>query len=255
MTTKKIIYVSDHFLNIFKSRFKEEYLNLYLDNKKESLIDVFSDTENITGTKIEFKYTPLKLESKNVGVTLDNIKIIRESLGFLTPTEAAQEKLWIAMLNNYYIDYHMDQLSMITSNQERSIESRTVFTQGSKRSLMQNNLSVLWWIGYYTYDKDADNPYHLTEFFVKDSYRGNAIAYFSSNIVSNKNIILASLEAIRDLVNEDIIKETRYAYTQTNKLLNQIGGVSLIDALSREEIYRVVRKELPNMERVSLIKK
>lgn len=253
MTTKEIIYVTDQFLNVFKSRFDEDYLDLYLESKKEELISLFSTSSNIIKTTIEFDYVPLKLESKDAQATLDNIQIIRESLGFLTPIEASQEKLWVALLNHYYLDYHLDQLSMIERDIEQSIRARTIFTQGSKRSLLQNNLSVLWWIGYYTYDDEAENPYHLTEFFVEGSYRGNALVYLSSNIVSNKNIILGSLEAIQDLVAEEIIRETRYAYTQTNKLLNQIGGVRLIDALEREEIYTIVKQELPKMDRISLI--
>lgn len=251
--SRELIYTKDKFLNVFKSRFTEDYLDLYLQSKTDEIESLFSDTENMIKTGIEFEYTPLKLESEDSNATLENIKIIHESFGFLTATEAAQEKLWIALLNNYYINYHMDQISRIERNREQSIRSMTIFTSGRKRSLFQNNLSLLWWIGYYIYDDDADDPYHLIRFFVDGRYRGNSIAYLSSNIVSNKKIILGSLEAIRDLVKNNIIKETRYSYTETNKLLNQIGGVSLIDSLSREEIYNLVTKELIKMGKVSLI--
>lgn len=63
-----------------------------------------------------------------------------------------------------------------------------------------NNLSLLWWIAYYTIDpENKEDPFQLTDFFVEESYRGNAVVWFSSNIISNKNIALGVLEAIKEL--------------------------------------------------------
>lgn len=254
MTDKPLLYVNDHFLDVFKSRFQEDYLGLYVNKQTDELQTLFLNPNHVTEMGVTFEYIPLKFESDNPDVTLENIQNIQKSLGFLTPTEAAQEKLWVALLHVYYLDYHMDQLSMIESHVDRSIKSRTVFTSSRKRSLVQNSLSLLWWIGYYTYDEEMpEDPYHLTRFYVDGSYRGNSVGYLSSNIVSNKNTILGSLEAIQELVEDKVIRKTRHAFTETNKLLNQVAGIRLIDALSHQEIYELVKKELPHMEKVVLL--
>lgn len=251
MSKEKLIYANDRFLNIFKSRFDEDFLEYYKNRDKERLVELFTDPDNIIDTNRTFDYIPLAFESENLDVTIENIKTIKKSLGFLTPTEASNEKLWVALLNRYYLDYHFDQLS--TVNKDDSIKSRTIFVQGRKRSLTQNSLSILWWIDHYTYDEGAENPYHLTEYLVDGSYRGNVLPFLSSNIVSNRTIAKATLEAIKDLTDEKVIKENRYAYTQANKFLNQINGVSLIDALTRDEIYSLVKEQLPKMDQVILL--
>ncbi|WP_432276450.1 DUF6339 family protein [Enterococcus cecorum] len=44
----------------------------------------------------------------------------------------------------------------------------------------------------------------------------------------------------------------RYAFTNSNKILNQIGGVRIIDMLSREEIKKIIIDNLPNTEHIKL---
>ncbi|MDZ5589511.1 DUF6339 family protein [Enterococcus cecorum] len=132
------------------------------------------------------------------------------------------------------------------------IKARTIFTRSKKRSLMMNNLSILWWIAYYTYDKKQDNPYYYTEFFVHNQYQGDAIAFFLSNILSNKEMVFGILDALIELEQKNIIKINRYAFTNSNKILNQIGGVRIIDMLSREEIKKIIIDNLPNTEHIKL---
>ncbi|MEQ3457330.1 DUF6339 family protein [Enterococcus cecorum] len=86
------------------------------------------------------------------------------------------------------------------------IKARTIFTRSKKRSLMMNNLSILWWIAYYTYDKKQDNPYYYTEFFVRNQYQGDAIAFFSSNILSNKEMVFGILDALIELEQKILLK-------------------------------------------------
>lgn len=126
-----------------------------------------------------------------------------------------------------------------------------MFTQGSKRSLAINNLSLLWWLAYYTIDVDnRENPYHLTDFFVEDSYRGNAMIWFSSNIISNKNISLGILDAIKELVETDQMILNRYSFANSNKILNQIGGVRILDILSRAEVKNIILGNILESEKI-----
>lgn len=249
-----IKYVSDEFLDEFKTNFEEKYLSLYESNDREAITDIFTKPENIIESSKLFEFKPLLLESQNPDSVKSNIRIIWDSLKHLEISEAENEKLWIALENTYYLDYHLDQLDLIRGkNRKTSIKSRTIFTQGRKRSLLINNLSILWWIGYYTYDENnKKNPFFYTDYFIEGTYRGNAIGYFSSNIVSNRNITLGALEAIKELTEENKMIENRYSYTNTNKILNQIGGVRILDTLSREKVKEIVYNNLLDTEKIQL---
>lgn len=250
----KLKYVTDVFLDDFKTNFKSKYLPLYMKGDKEKIREIFSNSENVLESSFEFKYEELVLESVDPDASIKNIQIIWESLRELSITEAENEKVWVALENTYYLDYHLDQLKMITGKKkEESITSRTIFNNGNKRSLMINNISILWWIAYYTYDERLEDPYYYTKRFLSGSYRGNAVAYFSSNLVSNKEIVLGTLEAIYELIDENKMIENRFSYSNANKILNLVGGVVVLDFLSKDEIKNIVKENLLNTEKIKRI--
>lgn len=247
----KLLYVTDSFMDGYKTDFKTKYLPLYLKEDKEEINKIFSDPMNIQESSIEFDFVDLVLESKDPDANKKNMKIIWNSLKHLSISEASNEKIWIALENTYYLDYHLDQLSLITGkNRETSITSRTIFMHSNKRSLMINNIASLWWIAYYTFDSESKNKFYYSERFMDGSYRGNAIAYFSSNLVSNREIVLGTLEAIYDLIDNKMMIENRYSYSEANKLLNLTGGVIMLDLLSRSEIKAIVKENLLKMSPV-----
>lgn len=247
-------YVTDTFLEEFKLNFQSDYLDLYITNNIAEIEKVFSNPENVMSSSTVFEYAPLKFETESKNPIKENIRILWKSLGHISINEAESEKMWVALGNTYYLGYHLNQLSLINESQrKRSIESRTVFTRGSKRSLVINNLSLIWWIAYYTIDfENKDNPFHLTDFFVEESYRGNALSWFSSNIISNKNIALGILEAVKELKEQKGMIVNRYSYTNSNKILNQIGGVRILDTLSRSEVMQIILDNLLDTENIRL---
>ncbi|HLR66906.1 MAG TPA: DUF6339 family protein [Virgibacillus sp.] len=248
-----LIYVTDGFLDEFKTNFEEKYLQLYKSGDVDKIKKIFQNPENILKSEKKFTFKPLKLESQNPDSTIENIKTIRKSLGNLNPTEAENEKLWVALENTYYLEYHLDQLNLINSkNINKSIKGRTIFTESRKRSLMMNNLGILWWIGYYTIDSDSSDPFYYTRYFVEEPYRGHALAYMSSNIVSNKEIVLGTLQAIKQLVDNNKLIRNRYSFTNANKILNQIGGVRIIDTLSREEVKEIILDNLLETNKIRI---
>lgn len=250
----KLKYVTDMFLDDFKTNFRSKYLPLYLKGNKNKIREIFLNKDNVLESSFEFEYEELLLESQDPGASLKNIQIIWESLRGLSIAEAENEKVWIALENTYYLDYHLDQLKMITGKKrEASIISRTIFNNGNKRSLMINNISILWWIAYYTYDERLEDPYYYTKRFLAGSYRGNAVAYFSSNLVSNKDIVIGTLEAIYELIDENKMIENRFSYSNANKILNMVGGVVVLDFLTQDEIKNIVKENLLNTEKIKKI--
>lgn len=260
--TRYIKYVTDEFLKEFKNEFLVNYAHLYKSNDMDKLKSVFSNSNHLIETSIEYKYEPLEVEPKeyDADIVRRNIRRIWQSLNVLTPVQAEMEKIWVALAHTDYLDYQMGIFNSQITNpdnkkrEESSLKSRTIFVNGAKRSLTIHNLSILWWLAYYFRDdQNIENPYHLIDFFVSTPYRGNAVALLSSNIISNKEIALGILEAVKILIEEEGMVVNRFPYSEAGKILNEVGGVRILDTLTREEVKDILIKNLPNSHKVSFV--
>lgn len=260
--TRYIKYVTDEFLKEFKNEFLVNYAHLYKSNDMDMLKSVFSNSNHLIETSIEYKYEPLEVEPKeyDADIVRRNIRRIWQSLNVLTPVQAEMEKIWVALAHTDYLDYQMGIFNSQITNpdnkkrEESSLKSRTIFVNGAKRSLAIHNLSILWWLAYYFRDdQNIENPYHLIDFFVSTPYRGNAVALLSSNIISNKEIALGILEAVKILIEEEGMVVNRFPYSEAGKILNEVGGVRILDTLTREEVKDILIKNLPNSHKVSFV--
>ena len=260
--TRYIKYVTDEFLKEFKNEFLVNYAHLYKSNDMDKLKSVFSNSNHLIETSIEYKYEPLEVEPKeyDADIVRRNIRRIWQSLNVLTPVQAEMEKIWVALAHTDYLDYQMGIFNSQITNpdnkkrEESSLKSRTIFVNGAKRSLAIHNLSILWWLAYYFRDdQNIESPYHLIDFFVSTPYRGNAVALLSSNIISNKEIALGILEAVKILIEEEGMVVNRFPYSEAGKILNEVGGVRILDTLTREEVKDILIKNLPNSHKVSFV--
>lgn len=130
---KPIKYVTDEFLDEYKTNFDNKYLDMYKSGDMKGITEIFSDENKVIDSVVTFDYEPLLLESEHGNVSLKNIKKLWESLKHLSIVEAGNEKLWVALENTYYLEYHLDQLKIYNNNNDNSIKSRTIFTQGKKK--------------------------------------------------------------------------------------------------------------------------
>ena len=260
--TRYIKYVTDEFLKEFKNEFLVKYAHLYKSNEMDKLKSVFSDPNHVIETHIEYEYEPLEIEPKeyDADIVRRNIRRVWDSLKVLTPVQAEMEKIWVALAHTDYIDYQMGIFNSQIANpnnkkrEESSLKSRTIFVNGAKRSLAIHNLAILWWLAYYFRDdQNIEAPYHLIDFFVSTPYRGNAVALLSSNIISNKEIALGILEAVKILIEEEGMVVNRFPYSEAGKILNEVGGVRILDTLTREEVKDILIKNLPNSHKVSFV--
>ena len=260
--TRYIKYVTDEFLKEFKNEFLVKYAHLYKSNDMDKLKAIFSDSNHVMETSIEYEYEPLEVEPKeyDADIVRRNIRRVWESLKVLTPVQAEMEKIWVALAHTDYLDYQIGIFNSQIVNpdkkkrEESSLKSRTIFVNGAKRSLAIHNLAILWWLAYYFRDdQNIEAPYHLIDFFVSTPYRGNAVALLSSNIISNKEIALGILEAVKVLIEEEGMVVNRYPYSEAGKILNEVGGVRILDTLTREEVKAILIKNLPNSHKVSFV--
>ena len=186
----KLKYVSDEFLDDFKTNFHSKYLLYYINNDKEKIINLFSDTNNVYDSLNEFEYKELILESLDSEAPKKNVEIIWESLKHLTIAEAENEKIWVALENTYYLDYHLDQLSNINgTTREASITARTIFNRGNKMNTTDKIINDL-----------------AVQLANKSIECANYKAYFEE-VQEQYNALLSVLESDKDLM--DLFNEIK----------------------------------------------
>lgn len=241
-------------LSDFNANF-ERYITGIAFNDHEVLDELY-DERNFRESNIEFDYKPL-IQSGDFKVTdYKNIKIFYDTFKNLTPVQATQERLWVSLTLNHYMDYLKyraeSYFNELTDSEKKAkavkgLKAAILFTQGQKRSLFVGRLSRLWWSGFLTYDKEHENPYHLTKFFAEEDYSGRAILYFSSNYTANRSLSHGILSALKDF-NNNIEKVSRTKHlVPVTKYFNTLGGGSVIDLYTRDDVYNLTEHFLTEM--------
>lgn len=245
----KIKYCTDDFLEEYRTNF-DRYFELYEKKDKEGLDAIFNNPENIKESDLEFEYKPLVLASESENPERDNIKIVFNSLKDLEIKHAMQEKLWVAMYNTYYQDHIFDYIDQTKHYKlfYSKLRGSLIFYRGRKRSQIIHNLSRFWWLGYYLYDEEnKENPYWLLDFYTSTGdIIGRSTMFFSSSLTNNKDLRLGIVEGIKELTEAREIVFDRYHYINTNRYLNLIGSVKILDLMSREEAKKLTKEYIRN---------
>lgn len=226
------------FLEDFKMNFEEKYLKLYENLDKEAILNIFENDPLVYDApdSYDFDYVPLEY-----GVYAQNVRAIYDSLKMLNPVEAAREENWFTMINTVYIDYLMDYLETKRDkkNFTNEVKNAIFYMQGKTRAQLVQRICRFWWIGLRTYDEThLQDPYWLTKFFVNDDAMGKAVSFFSSKLTNNKALCLGTIEAIYE--RQDVLKNSKYPYTYMNKHLNALGGVKILDVMTREQVKKEI---------------
>lgn len=217
---------TDEFIEAFGRDLNEKYESLYRTGDKESLLEIFDKAPKY---EVDISGTLQELEVPNDYI--NNSKIIYDSLRDLKPTQASKESLWFSLANTFYLDYT---LKLLSSNDRTKVKN-ALFMKSKREQLIQC-ISKYWWLGYLLYDETSEAPYELLEYFCAKEAIGKTIGFFSSKLTSNKQITLGIVEGIKD--RKDYIKNSRSSYSFVNEHFNNIGGVKILDLLTREDVYR-----------------
>jgi hypothetical protein len=236
----KLKYVSDDFLTEFKANFETKYSDLYLNLDKAAISELFE--KNIRELDIDFDYLPLVTPQEAVSngdMQVQNIEIIYKSLGHISPRLATTETFLFAMMNTYYLDYLLAEIKPIlhTKKVARTIQNMMYFMNGNGRSLMYQRLAKYWWIGHRTIDLDyPEDPFHLTKFMSDSDLTGKSAAFFGSKFTNNHELALGIIDGVQDVVERGLVLHKKETYNYANKYFNYVGGVRILDIMTREQI-------------------
>lgn len=165
----------------------------------------------------------------------------------LSPKQASNPFLWSYLAHIDYWKYTTqrwvkDDMSIDTIRQRFFCNT----VDGNRIGFLRNSISRLWWIGYMSYRDDVhSNPYELTKLLTSKTDICQSI--IERNFSMNKNITIGILEAILKINNDPNLRDVGrpenwdgqtndYEWRHLCKYLNRYGAVSILDALSSNEI-------------------
>jgi hypothetical protein len=168
---------------------------------------------------------------------IENVKILYKALQILTPTQASDERLWAYLAHVNFWDYM--RFRWPANKENADVLGRYFF--GSSKAPVRNGIARLWWYGYLSYDDSRENPFELTEMLVKrQDFAQNLLERsFGRNRTLTKAILSVLLEMERE--GKPLLREK---YRGLLIHINRMGGVTVLDALDKEDIEKVVKSKL-----------
>lgn len=221
-----------------------EYKNHFTDNTNEWFVKKFTEKGWLKESKIQCRDFSLNYDEAYNVSDRKNVEILYEALKELNPANALDERLWAGMLFGQFWDFvKYRRAEELKSDDEREVLNSFLFLRGTKRSCFINCLSRLWWTGFLLYDGKSDNHYAAVDLITESAYASNVMLLSSSNFMSNKELALGVMDCISERKQKGE-KIGRYHFVEANKYLNCIGGITLLDTLSREKVCEITNAHL-----------
>lgn len=239
----RLIYLSQEAIDDIKINYGK-YKKHFMDESNEWFLERFKKNEWMHESKIQCEDITLNMDEDYNISDRKNVEILYDALRDLSPALASDERLWSGMLFCQFWDYvKYRRRAELEQGLERDVLNSFLFMRGTKRSCFMNCLSRLWWTGYLLYDASNIEHYKAVDLITESAYSSNIVLISSNNFVSNKNLALGVLDCImkRKQAGEKI---GRYHFVEANKYVNCIGGITLLDSMSREEARNLANRRL-----------
>lgn len=176
---------------------------------------------------------------------VENAKILYAALKHLTPTQAADERLWVYLSHVRFWPYMRARwgVEKYADNPRLAevIQERYFFMPDRPRALIRNGIARLWWYGYTTYDGARADEFELTYVLLKTLDVAQSV--LERNFSRNRIVAHAVLDVLRRLELQGTPFYDRAKVRELAKFLVQLGGVTIIDALDGPEIESIVLRK------------
>jgi len=239
----KLMYLSQEAIDDIKLNFNK-YKSHFMDETNDWFMRLFSEKGWIHESKIECKDFLLDYSEDTNISDRRNIEIVFDAMRTLNPANAMDERLWAGILFGQLWEYvRYRRKEELASGNERDILNSFFFMRGTKRSCFMNCLSRLWWTGFLLYDSENANHFAAADLMCENAYASNILLFSSNNFVSNKNLALGLLDCLGELKKNGVAIKREH-FVQANKYLNCLGGVVLLDTITRDEAKQIVGEHL-----------
>lgn len=178
---------------------------------------------------------------------LENTKIIYAAFKHLSPLQASDERLWTYLSHVTFWHYMrrrwaVEQYESKTETLSDNIRTRYLFMSDHPRALVRNGISRLWWYGFTSYDEKRSDPFELTGVLLKNLDVAQSI--LERALSRNRTVAHAILAALLEREQSGEPYYNREGVRDLVKYVRYVGGVTIIDALSFEQVNQLVVSKL-----------
>lgn len=235
----RIKYLTEEGLDDLKENLVSVHGKHLQDANPDYFLDIFSKKGWLRDSKYEFPDVTFDMNSDFNISDAANIRNVFASMRSLPTAAASDERLWAGLAFSDmwgYVQYR--RAEELADGSEKAKMSSFLFIYGPRRSSHIHCLSRLWWAGHMLYDPERDDPYELCDYFASRAFPSRMLLFTSSNFVSNPNLARGIVEA-HLARHKDGKPDSRYPFSDLNKYLNKVGGITILDSFSRKEIFDI----------------
>lgn len=233
----KIRYLRDECYESLCDNVKNNYTKYC---QKESWIeDYFGNDNYFNESSIEVLDVKLFNDGKK---DFNNAILLYESLKNLTPFQAINTKLWTYLTHVTFYDYMVQRWNIddkeMTDKTLSRIKERYLCTN-SRRGLLRNGISRLWWATYLSYDPNAKDHYMYTKILFSEEELFTGL--LEREISMCKPLVLGVLKCLKEYIDLFDKLPNRDLRRDLMKYLNFQAAIIMYDILDENEIYQIVK--------------
>ncbi|MED5018458.1 DUF6339 family protein [Paenibacillus chibensis] len=238
-------YISDGSLDDIKSNIKHNIPN-YSSNVP--WLEQYFGTEPWGfPSKIRVEDIDLHMPiSATVHFDFENTKKVYSALKDITLVQACDERMWVYLTHQTFWNYMRERWPVESylnkEKPEEAIKERYFFMSNKSRALVRNGIARLWWYGYVSYDEERQDPFELTAMLL--SKLDIAQSLLERVFSGNREITRAVLSVLQQKDKVEGIAVNRDIFRNLMMYINQLGGVTILDALDRSEIEELIETRL-----------
>lgn len=243
----KLFFMKQDAVDFMKHNMERLYTHYFQDNDNS-----WMEQEYGSNPFAEFMDVPdfelSDIESGTIGeVDFENCKILYSNLRMLSESQCSDERLWAGLCNGTFYDYvrrryQYDKKQLKKKETDASaVISRFFFSGGGRSGFYRNVLSKCWWVGRATFDKAADNHFAKLDIIGSVDLTTKISDIFYSNTFSSNPVILNGIcDALKFFADRGQTLDEKTHIRAAMQYLNAVGGATLLDALSEDDISRIM---------------
>lgn len=222
----------------------EKRIDIYSSDSNKWIQELFDKKEYFKESRIDVALPTLSNPTPE-GDYMNAIYIHSAFKDRISPKQASNPFLWTYLTHCEYWDYTVKRWQRYGKRTSESSIKDHFFCgpySGSRIGFLRNSISRLWWTAELSY-QEGPARYELTEIMFSNSDLCQSI--IERNFSMNKNVVTGILKSIKkinddpNLPNVDKDKNGEYEWRGLCKYINRYGAVTLLDALSSDDILEI----------------
>ena len=184
----------------------------------------------------DFELEPLDENFSEGKIDFSNSKILYKHLNFLTPRQAADERLWAGLCHGVFYDYVRRRWKYDKSDSLKKIDelrNRFFFNDKAREKLVLNTLAKYWW-ARHIFDDEALDILGANNFSTK------IFSILTRSFIGNENLRKGFVKFLKHFKDRGFVLNTEKHIRPAMIELNVTGGAVILDCLSADEVAAIM---------------